>query len=122
MFSVPTMDMCAKRFYSKEEEQAFIVQLYFDGNEYYKTTIDYDFYEDSYTVYYYDVNPKREVEKMTVSEVIVKNDIGNFSIAFTNVLGFKIENPNPNIISDMTVKSVEIDWVSRTAKISVVTR
>ena len=122
MFSVPTMDMCAKRFYSKEEEQAFIVQLYFDGNEYYKTTIDYDFYGDSYTVYYYDVNPKREVEKMTVSEVIVKNDIGNFSIALTNVLGFKIENPNPNIISDMTVKSVEIDWVSRTAKISVVTR
>ena len=59
---------------------------------------------------------------MTVSEVIVKNNIGNFSITFTNVLGFKIENPNLNIISDMTVKSVEIDWVSRTAKISVVTR
>ena len=34
----------------------------------------------------------------------------------------RIENPNPNIIADMTVKSVEIDWVSQFAKISVVTR
>ena len=59
---------------------------------------------------------------MTVQEVIVKNNIGDFSLTFTNVLGIRIENPNPNIIADMTAKSVEIDWVSQSAKISVVTR
>lgn len=116
-YEVPLYKKCVKHFFDKEEAEAFIIQCYFDGNKHINTI-----YDEGYTVYYYDVMPKRRIKQMTVQEIIVKNNIGDFSLTFTNVLGIRIENPNPNIIADMTVKSVEIDWVSQSAKISVVTR
>ena len=117
-FEIPFYRKCIKCFLDEEEAESFIIQCYFDGNKYFKTILR----EDIYEVHYYDVSPKRRVKQMTVQEVIVKNNIGDFSLTFTNVLGIRIENPNPNIIADMTAKSVEIDWVSQSAKISVVTR
>lgn len=117
-FEIPFYRKCIKCFSDKEEAESFIIQCHFDGNKHFKTILR----EDGYEVYYYDVSPKRRVKQMTVQEVIVKNNIEDFSLTFTNVLGIRIENPNSNIIADMTVKSVEIDWVSQSAKISVVTR
>lgn len=117
-YEVPFYRKCVKHFFNEEETESFKIQCHFDGNKHFKTILR----EDVYEVYYYDVSPKRRVKQMTVQEVIVKNNIGDFSLKFTNVLGIRIENPNPNIIADMTVKSVEIDWVSQSAKISVVTR
>ena len=91
-YEAPLYRKCVKHFFNEEEAEAFIIQCYFDGNKYISTI-----YDEGYTVYYYDVVPKRRVKQMTVQEVIVKNNIGDFSLTFTNVLGIRIENPNPNI-------------------------
>ena len=121
-FEVPVYKKRCKYFPDEETAEAFIIQCHFDGNEYIGTNISGDMYCTGYTVYYYDIVPKRRIKQMTVQEVITKNNIGDFSLTFTNVLGIRIENPNPNIIADMTVKTAEIDWVSQSATISVVTR
>lgn len=107
--------------YSSEELELFQIQCHFDGDKYINGWEPSEFVPGGRIIYYRKI-PKRKVKQMTVQEIINKNDIGNFSLTFTNVLGIRIENPNPNIIADMTVKSVEIDWVSQSAKISVVTR
>ena len=110
---------------SKEEADLFIIQCFFDGNRYIGTDIEsYTFNHhivNRYIVYYMDTTPKRRIKQMTVKELIVKNGIESFTLTFTNALGIKIENPNSNILAEMTVKSAEFDWVSQKAKISVVT-
>lgn len=106
--------------YSSEELELFGIQCHFDGDKYINGCEPSEFLPG--TIVYYRKTPKRKVKQMTVQEIITKNDIGNFSLTFTNVLGTIIENPNINIIAKLTVKSVEIDWVFQTAKISVVTK
>lgn len=118
-------EKCAKCFMSAEEADLFIIQCFFDGNRYIGTDIEsYTFNHrivNRYIVYYMDTTPKRRIKQMTVKELIVKNGIESFTLTFTNALGMKIENPNSNILAEMTVKSAEFDWVSQKAKISVVT-
>ena len=108
---------------SSEEAELFRTQCHFDGDKYINGWEPSKCIPGGEIVYYKKI-PKRKVKQMTVKEIIIKNNIGDgdFSLTFTNVLGIRIENPNPNIIADMTVKSVEIDWVFQTAKISVVTK
>lgn len=107
--------------YNIEELELFKTQCYFDGDKYIDGSEPSEFFPDGRIIYYRKI-PKRKVKQMTVQEIIIKNDIGDFSLTFTNVLGTIIKNPNVNIIANLTVKSVEIDWVFQTAKISVVTK
>lgn len=110
-----------RRFSSLEEAEVFKIQCIINGDTVIQQESDFSNYGTFYTdIYYYKTNRKRKRDFMTVQEVITKNKIENFDIHFSNVLGFTIKNPNPNVIAELTVKSISIDYVGQTADISVV--
>ena len=112
---------CVKRCYSLEEAEVFKIQCIINGDTVIQQESDFSNYGTFYTdIYYYKTNLKRKQDFMTVQEVITKNKIENFDIHFSNVLGFTIKNPNPNVVAELTVKSISIDYVGQTADISVV--
>ena len=114
-------EKCIKRFNNLEEAELFKIQCIINGNTIIKQYSDFSNYGTFYTdIYYYKTNQKRKRSFMTVQEVITKNKIEDFDIHFRNALGFSINNPDPNIIAKLTVKSISIDYIRQTADISVV--
>lgn len=110
-----------RRFSSLEEAEVFKIQCIINGDTVVQQESNFSkcgtFYID---IYYHKGNHKRKRDFMTVQEVITKNKIENFDIHFRNVLDFTIKNPNPNVVAELTVKSISIDYIGQTADISVV--
>lgn len=100
----------------KTEEEANIFQL----NCLYKGWTICSVYKDSEWVIRY-VEHQAKVEVLTVQQVITKNEIEDFNITFLNGLMQPIINPNYNILAEIPVKTLEVDWLRRKAKITVVT-
>ena len=107
---------CTRHFINYEDAELFCIQNLLDGN----IILSVNNEHSGRIVQYYEVTPKREIKTMTVSELISKTDIGNFKLTFENVLNQIIENPNYSLISEMKVKTAEIDWLSQKAIITVV--
>ena len=78
-------------------------------------------YKSGFVVVFLIEKPLREIKTMTVSDIIILNNIDDFDITFKDALGKKIENPNYNVLAGMIVKSSYVDWLRKTAEISVVT-
>lgn len=116
-----TFQKYVRRFSSLEEAEMFKIQCIINGDTVVQQESNFSkwgaFYID---IYYRKGNHKGKRGFMTVQEVITKNKIENFDIHFSNVLGFTIKNPNPNVVAELTVKSISIDYVGQTADISVV--
>lgn len=101
-----------RRFSSLEEAEVFKTQCIINGDTVVQQESNFSKWGEFYIdIYYYKTNQKRKQDFMTVQEVITKNKIENFDIHFSNVLGFTIKNPNPNVIAELTVKSISIDYV-----------
>lgn len=113
---IDSLTKCARHFIDYEDAELFCVQNLLDGN----IILSVNNEHSGWLVHYYEVTPKREIKTMTVSELISKTDIGNFKLTFENVLNKIIENPNYSLISEMKVKTAEIDWLSQKAIITVV--
>lgn len=106
-------------FRNLEDAKVFEIQCRLDGNEIINTSYDEC---GGIILSYYEISPKKKVDYMTVQEVIVSNNICDFSLSFKNVLDIPIENPNPNVLTGLIVKSISIDWLCQTATITIITR
>ena len=113
---IDSLTECARHFINYEDAELFCVQALLGCN----IILSVNNEHSGWLVQYYEVTPKREIKTMTVSELISKTDIGNFKLTFENVLNKIIENPNYSLISEMKVKTAEIDWLSQKAIITVV--
>lgn len=117
-FECPKLLELRRHFYNYNEAKLFLYQCFLDGNE-----IGGIVSSDKipgWIVIYFETTPKKKVITMTVSELITKTNIGSFRLVFNNLLDQIIENPNPNLIADLKVKSADIDWLEQKAVITVV--
>ena len=110
-----------RRFSSLEGAEVFKIQCIINGDTVVQQESNFSkwgaFYID---IYYHKGNHKRKRNFMTVKEAIINNKIEDFDIHFSNVLDTPIKNPNPNTVTELTVKSISIDYIRQTADISVV--
>jgi hypothetical protein len=116
--NIPTLYKCKRHFFKRKEAILFLNQCLIDGNEI--EGISPSDKIPGWIVIYYETTPKKKVITMTVSELITTTNIGSFSLVFNNLLNQIIENPNPNIIGELKVKSANIDWLEQKAIITVV--
>ena len=74
-----------------------------------------------YVVEYFEPSNARAPEPHTVAQVVEANDIGSFQLKFLDNLGKAIENPNMNVLADLKVRKITIDYLSQKADITVIT-